>query len=52
MDVKEKVINTRNLIHSANNRGCWGALVNAMWNLWVPKTIELLSLLYKLKYVG
>ena len=36
MDFKEIVINTRNCVDSAQDRGHWRALVNAAFNLRVP----------------
>ena len=36
MDLVEIGINTRNWVDSAQDRDCWGALVNAPLNLRVP----------------
>ena len=36
MDLKEIVVNTRNWVDSAQDRGYWRALVNVVLNFWVP----------------
>ena len=40
MDLKEIVVNTRNWVDSAQDRGYWRALVNVVMNLQVPQTME------------
>ena len=41
MDLKEVGINTRNWVDSIEDRGYWGALVNAALNLPVPYAMKL-----------
>ena len=36
MDLKELGINTRNRVHSAQDRDYWRAHVNVALNLWIP----------------
>ena len=40
---KEVGVNSRNWIHSAQDRGFWRSLVNAVLNLGVPYVMELVS---------
>ena len=46
MDLKEKGINTRNWVDSAQDRDYWRALVNAALNLQVPLATELFIYLF------
>ena len=41
MDHKEIVINTRNWVDSAQDRGYWRAVLNAAWNLRILQAMEL-----------
>ena len=41
--LKKRGINTRNWVDSAQDRGYWGALVNASLNLRVPQAMELVN---------
>ena len=43
IDLKETGINTRNWVHSAQDRVYCRALVNAALNLWVPLTMKLFN---------
>ena len=43
IDLKEIGINMRNWVDSAKNRDYWRALVNVVFNIWVPKAMELVS---------
>ena len=40
MDIKEMVINTKNLVDSAQNRDAWRALLNAALNLRVLELVN------------
>ena len=42
MELKEKGVNARNCVNSAQDRDYWRALVNEELNLRVPQTMELI----------
>jgi hypothetical protein len=43
MDLAEIGVNARNMVHSAQDRNYWRALVNSVLNIRIPEVVELVK---------